>query len=66
MGADIWTGIWTLLWFAGLGIFSILSVLVIFFGGHDLAALLMSLRRRHGEAAAEEAVAQGTHQTPTP
>jgi len=44
-----WIGLWTVVWFAGLGIFTLLSVFVIIFGGKDLAALLVSLRRRHGE-----------------
>jgi hypothetical protein len=60
MTTDFWMFIWTGLWFAGLGVFSLLSILIIFFGGHDLVALLASLRRRHGEAEAAEAEAAKT------
>jgi hypothetical protein len=49
-----WTWIWTLMWFGGLTVFSVLSVLVIIFGGYDLAALLRSLAIRHGERVAAE------------
>lgn len=45
-----WTWLWTVLWFSGLAVFSVLSVLVIIMGGLDLAGLLRSLRIRHGEA----------------
>lgn len=47
---DFWMSLWSLVWFISLGIFSLLSVLIIIFGGHDLAALLGSLKERHGEA----------------
>jgi len=46
--------LWTYVWFISLGVFSILSILVIIFGGYDLAALLQSLRRRHLEATTTE------------
>ena len=52
---QVWSWVWTLTWFVGLSVFSILSVLVIIFGGYDLAALLKSLAIRHGEAQAAEA-----------
>lgn len=52
---QVWSWVWTLLWFGGLSVFSILSVLVIIFGGYDLAALLKSLAIRHGEALKAEA-----------
>ncbi len=42
-----WIGLWTIVWFAGLLIFFVLSVMVIIFGGKDLASLLLSLRKRH-------------------
>jgi hypothetical protein len=42
-----WIGLWSILWFAGLGIFSVLSVLVIVFGGRDLAFLFRDLKARH-------------------
>jgi len=53
---EFWMSVWTFVWYVSLAIFSVLSVLVIIFGGHDLAALLASLRRRHEEhmATAEE------------
>ncbi|MGQ9733237.1 MAG: hypothetical protein ACUVX8_18420 [Candidatus Zipacnadales bacterium] len=44
---DLWAMIWTVIWFASLGIFTILSVIVIFLGGRDLAGLLRTLRDRH-------------------
>ena len=44
---ELWMSLWTFLWFVGLGIFSLLSVLVIVFAGFDLVALLTSLRARH-------------------
>ena len=57
---QVWSWVWTLTWFGGLTIFSVLSVLVIIFGGHDLTAMLKSLRDRHlAQQAAEEAAAQG-------
>ncbi len=49
---DFWMSLWTLVWFASLGIFSVLSVLVIWFGGSDLVALLSALRARHMAAEA--------------
>ena len=52
---QVWSWVWTLTWFVGLSAFSILSVLVIIFGGYDLAALLKSLAVRHGEAQKAEA-----------
>ena len=54
MATPIWSWLWTLLWFVGLSVFSLLSVLIIIFGGFDLAALLKSLAVRHGEAQAAE------------
>jgi hypothetical protein len=61
---SLWSALWTFVWFAGLGIFSVLSVLVIVFGGYDLAALLTSLRVRHAEAQAAEAEASGPPPSP--
>jgi hypothetical protein len=54
---DFWMFLWTAVWFISLGVFSILSVLVIIFGGYDLAALLRSLHTRH--VVAEAAIAEG-------
>jgi len=50
---DFWVALWTIVWFGGLAVFSVLSVMVIIFGGYDLVALLASLRRRHQEGQAE-------------
>jgi hypothetical protein len=44
---DFWMSLWTGVWFISLGVFSLLSVLVIIFGGQDLVALLKSLHTRH-------------------
>ena len=52
---SFWEYLWTGIWFAGLGIFSVLSVLVIIFGGFDLVALLRSLHARHLQAQATDA-----------
>jgi len=56
---EFWMSLWTIVWFISLGIFSLLSVLVIIFGGYDLMALLASLRRRHLLAQAEAAPPNG-------
>jgi len=50
---EFWVWLWTVLLFAGVGIFSVLSVLVIIFWGRDLVALLTSLRARHREQQAQ-------------
>jgi uncharacterized membrane protein len=52
--ADFWMSLWTYIWFISLGVFSILAVLVIIFGGYDLVALLASLRQRHLQAMVTE------------
>lgn len=49
---DFWMNLWTFVWFGSLGVFSVLSGLVIWFGGRDLVALLSALRTRHLEAEA--------------
>lgn len=41
-----WEGLWTLLWFGGLGLFTVLAVVITVQGGRDLQALLHGL---HGE-----------------
>lgn len=56
---DFWQSLWTAVWFISLGVFSILSVLVIIFGGYDLAAMLAALRQRHREAQAADQPAEG-------
>ncbi|MCX7599362.1 MAG: hypothetical protein N2512_10955 [Armatimonadetes bacterium] len=50
---DFWVTLWTILWFFGLGIFSVLSVLVTVGGGRDVVAMLAALRQRHLAAQAE-------------
>lgn len=50
---DFWIVLWTTLWFSGLAIFSVLSVLVTVGGGRDLVAMLASLRQRHMAQQAE-------------
>ena len=46
---EFWMSLWTFTWYVSLVIFSLLSVLIIIFGGYDLAALLKSLHTRHVE-----------------
>lgn len=52
---DFWVSLWAVIWYGGLTIFALLSVLVIIFGGSDLLALLSSLKIRHEEQEAVEA-----------
>jgi len=58
-----WVALWTDTWTFGLAVFSVLTVLVIIFGGRDLVALLQALRARHlaqeSEVPAEEGEATG-------
>lgn len=56
---DFWQSLWTMVWYVSLGVFSILSVLIIIFGGYDLMALLASLRHRHLEAQSADKPAEG-------
>lgn len=44
---QFWIALWTAVWFVSLGIFSILSCLVIVFGFRDLLDLFRSLKARH-------------------
>ena len=39
-----WQGLWTLLWFGGLALFTVISALVIVHGARDLKLLLQGLR----------------------
>lgn len=55
---EFWMSLWSIIWFVSLAIFSVLTVMVIIFGGHDLHALLSALRVRHGEAVAKEQAEQ--------
>jgi hypothetical protein len=52
---NFWVGLWTVLWFFGLAVFSVLSVLVTVCGARDLTALLGALRQRHMAQKAEAA-----------
>jgi hypothetical protein len=54
-----WMTLWTVVWFGGLLLFTVLAVLVIFGGGKDVASLLLSLRERHRAAQGEEPVEEG-------
>ncbi len=44
---QLWMDLWTVVWFVGLGVFSVLSVLTIIFGGADLVSMLAAIRQRH-------------------
>lgn len=44
-----WKTLWTLVWFVGLGIFVVLSVIITVQGAKDLKALLRSLRVDNSE-----------------
>ena len=44
---QFWIALWTVVWFVSLGIFSILSLLVIVFGFRDLVDLFKTLKMRH-------------------
>ena len=57
-----WVSLWTATWYVGISVFSLLSVLVIIFGGYDLAALLTSLRARHLAAQEADGAGGGTGQ----
>jgi hypothetical protein len=46
-----WQWLWTILWFGGLGIFSVLAVVITVRAGRDLLALLMGLRNEADAAA---------------
>jgi hypothetical protein len=64
--AGFWPTLWTVIWYVGLGVFSVLSALIIVFGGHDLVALLASLRERHRQAQAAAAAEAETALPPPP
>ncbi len=49
---EFWKILWTLVWFAGMGIFAILSVIITVQGAKDLKALLQGLRVEDSEARA--------------
>jgi hypothetical protein len=39
-----WQGFWSVVWFAGLGLFAVLAVVITVQGGRDLRVLLRELR----------------------
>ncbi len=41
---EFWKALWSLVWFAGMGIFAVLSVIITVQGAKDLKALLQGLR----------------------
>jgi hypothetical protein len=51
-----WQWFWTLLWFGGLGIFTVLALVITVRGGFDLRTLLRTLQseRREAEARSSE------------
>ena len=51
---ELWASLWKVVFYVGLSAFSALSVLVVIFGGYDLASLLTSLRARHLEQQAKD------------
>jgi hypothetical protein len=46
---EFWKTLWTLVWFAGMGIFAVLSVIITVQGAKDLKALLQGLRVENSE-----------------
>jgi hypothetical protein len=56
---QFWATLWTAVWFAGLGIFSVLSIMVIIFGAGDLVSLFASLKAR-SECSQEDLDHSGT------
>jgi hypothetical protein len=48
-----WQGLWTLLWFGGLALFTVISALVIVHGARDLKLMLQGLRSE-GDSHPEE------------
>lgn len=41
-----WEGLWVAVWYGGLAVFSVLSVMVTIYGAKDMVSLLRSLARR--------------------
>lgn len=46
-----WQSLWTAVWFGGLAVFAILSVIVVFEGGKELRALLQRVEEEEGKSA---------------
>ena len=42
---ELWKWFWTLLWFGGLALFAVLSVIITIQGARDLKALLQWIRQ---------------------
>ena len=49
-----WQWLWTLLWFGGLAVFSLLTVIITILGGRDLQALLRGLLAEAAAKAREQ------------
>lgn len=50
---EFWIALWTVVWFGGLALFTLLAIVVSIGAGKDVVSLLMALRRRHMESRAE-------------
>ena len=48
-----WQGLWTIVWFGGLGVFVLASIVVTIRGGLDLRSLMRDLRNMPPHDAAE-------------
>ncbi len=46
---EFWKDLWTVLWFGGLAVFSVLTVIITVQGARDLRALLQGLRDEQRE-----------------
>ena len=40
---DVWQSLWQVVWYGGLAVFSVLTVMVIAYGAKDLVSLFRSL-----------------------
>ncbi len=47
MNVEFWKSLWSVTWFAGVAIFTVLSVMITIYGAKDLTYLLRSLNRQH-------------------
>ena len=44
-----WRALWSFIWFGGVGIFSVLSILILVYGYKDLVELFVKLKKQHEE-----------------
>ena len=51
---SVWIALWTVIWYAGLAVFSYLAVVVTIYGAQDLIALVRTLEERHRAATCPE------------